>query len=168
MIIHQLPCAIRCDDDMNRKIIGVYASNDIPKKKYPLPYGLIVNTDPHHPPGKHWVAFYIDERGLLETFDSYGIPPSLYSPLMERFMNYFEEQLIKTKRLRGSETRVCGQYCILYLMWRCKGYSMKDIINIFDRNFKMNDQFVYNFIDERCYCCMHTMSGFCQICVNKM
>ena len=83
-------------------------------------------------------------------------------------MYYFEEQLIKTKRIWSSETRVCGQYCILYLMWRCKGYSMKDIINIFDRDFKVNDQFVYNFIDERIYCCMHTMSGFCQTCVNKM
>lgn len=65
MITHQLQCAIRCDGDMNRKIIGVYAANDIPKKKYPLPYGLIVNTDPHYIPGKHWVALYIDERGLL-------------------------------------------------------------------------------------------------------
>lgn len=53
-------------------------------------------------------------------------------------------------------------------MCRCKGYSMKDIINIFDRDFKVNDQFVYNFIDERFYCCMHTMSGFCQTCENKM
>ena len=166
MIIHQLQCAIRCDDDMNRKIIGVYASNDIPKKKYPLPYGLIVNTDPHYLPGKHWVAFYIDERGLLETFDSYGIPSSLYSPFMERFMNTFEEQFIN--RDYRAQKRVCGQYCLLYLMCRCKGYSMKDIINIFDRDFKVNDQFVSNVIDERCYCCMHTMSGFCQTCVNKM
>jgi hypothetical protein len=59
---------------MNRKIIGVYATNDIPKKKYPLPYGLIVNTETHYIPGKHWVALYIDERGLLETLDSYGNP----------------------------------------------------------------------------------------------
>ena len=75
MIIHQLQCAIRCDDDMNRKIIGVYASNDIPKKKYPLPYGLIVNADPHYLPGKHWVAFYIDERGLPESLDPMEFHP---------------------------------------------------------------------------------------------
>lgn len=81
-------------------------------------------------------------------------------------MNTFEEQLIN--RDYRAQKRVCGQYCLLYLMCRCKGYSMKDIINIFDRDFKVNDQFVYNFIDERFYCCMHTISGFCQICVNKM
>ena len=108
---------------MNRKIIGVYASNDIPKKKYPLPYGLIVNADPHYLPFKHWVAFYIDERGLLETFDSYGIPPSLYSPLMERFMNYFEEQLIK-QRDYGAPKQECVDN-IVYCIW-CG--AVKDIL----------------------------------------
>jgi len=168
MNTHQLQCAIDCHVDMNKTIIGVYPANDIPKKQYLPPYGFIINTDPRQLPGKHWIAMYINERGVLEAFDSYGNLPSLYSPYIKRFMDTFKRRLINTKRIQGSETRVCGQYCLFYLLCRCKGYSMKEITDIFNEDFQINDQFVYNFIDERFHCCMYPMSGLCQTCVNKI
>lgn len=167
MNTHQLQRAIDCDSNMNGKICGVYAVDDIPEKYNTRLSGFIANTDPHTLPGRHWVAFFIDENGDLETFDSYGNSPSLYSENIKRYMNNFERNINNTKRLQSSETRVCGQYCLFYLMCRCKGYSLNDIIKVFSGDFRLNDQFVYNFIYERFSCCMYTTSRFCQSCVNQ-
>lgn len=169
MNTRQLQCAIDCDVEMKKTLIGVYAADNIPKKHHPMPYGFIVNTDPHQLPGKHWIACYI-KNNVLETFDSYGHSPGILSPFIKRYMNTFERTLNNTKRLQSSETRVCGQYCFFYLMCRCRGFSMKDITNLFTHDFMLNDQFVYNFIDERFHCCMHHMSEYYQICtcLNKI
>lgn len=168
MNTQQLMCSIRCDDDMNREILGVYASDKIPKNYNSLPYGFIANTDPHHLPGKHWVAFYVNEQGVLETFDSYGKAPGEYSPFFTRFMNTFERKLINRKQLQNYNTKVCGQYCLFFLMCRCRRYSMRDIMNIFSYNFEINDQFVNSFINERFYCCINPTTGFCQTCIKHM
>lgn len=168
MNTHQLQCAIDCDVKMNVKIIGTYSADNIPNKPHTLPFGFIVNTDPHNLPGQHWIAFYADEHGVLEAFDSFGISPSKYSPCMKQFMKTFNNVVVNNKRVQSLESNVCGQYCLFYLMCRCRGYFMSDVINIFSNDSTLNDQFVYRFIDDRFYCCMHSCSSFCQICKNKL
>lgn len=170
MNTHQLQCAIGCDVEMNRKIIGVYAADEKPQRNRQVPYGFIVNTDPLHLPGKHWIACYINKRNMLETFDSYGMQPNALSPFITSYMKTFQNSIMNTKRLQSSNTAVCGQYCLFYLMCRCRGYTQRDIMNIFSRNFKANDEFVYNFIEERFFCCIHPLSSIHQICtcINKI
>ena len=170
MNTYQLQCSIDCDVEMRRKIIGVFAADEIPRRFQSLPYGFIVNTDPQQLPGKHWIACYVNSNKILETFDSYGLSPGTLSPFIDHFMDTFERTLVSTKRLQSSDTNVCGQYCLFYLMCRCRGYSMKDITDLFSDNLKLNDQYVYNFVEERFYCCMRNVSGFCQICtcMNKI
>lgn len=170
MNTYQLQCVIDCDANMKRKIIGVYAADEIPKENHTLPYGFIVNTDPINLPGRHWIACFITDKNILETFDSYGNSPDMLSPFIKRYMKTFKQTHINTKKLQSSETTVCGQYCLFYLICRCRGYTMQEIINNFNNNYHTNDQFVYNFIDDRFDCCMHTFSGSPQICkcVNKM
>lgn len=170
MNTNQLYCAINCDKEMKSKIIGVYAADNIPRTLHTLPYGFIVNTDPHHLPGKHWIACFINENCILELFDSYGNLPEKLSPYIKQYVNSFERYLTNNKRLQSSDTRVCGQYCLHYFMSRCRGHSMKNIIDIFSDNFEQNDQFVYDFVEERYYCCMDTSKSVCQscICMNKI
>lgn len=166
MNTHQLKCAIKADTEM-KNVIGVYAADGLPKIKQ-LPCGLIVNTDPHQLPGKHWIAFYITKNGVLECFDSYGRSPSVYSSYIERYMKTFDKILVNTKQLQGLNTRVCGHYSLFYLMCRCRGFSMQEIIDIFTHDFIVNDQYVYDFINDRFYCCIYTVSGLCQRCINKI
>ena len=61
---------------------GVFARNKvptIPKRKY---ISYVVNTDPSHKPGEHWVAFFFTPSEVY-YFDPYGIPPARF----ERILN---------------------------------------------------------------------------------
>ena len=105
---------------MKRSILGVYSANNLPTLPSQRPIGFIANTDPAYYPGRHWVAFFIDTNDTLECFDSYGKPPEILSayfkPLMLRFKNIVRNK----KRVQSAETFVCGQYCLYYLMCRCR------------------------------------------------
>jgi hypothetical protein len=64
MNTRQLKCVIEADSEMKNIIIGVYAADELPGRQTSIPYGLIVNTDPHWSPGKHWIAFYITDHSV--------------------------------------------------------------------------------------------------------
>ena len=51
---------------------GVFAADDLPDR----PRLLVVNTDPAHRPGRHWVCIYVGDDRRGEYFDSLGQPPT--------------------------------------------------------------------------------------------
>ena len=55
--------------------IGVYAADQLPHFIHTFPAAIIINTDPSHKSGEHWVAIYIANTGHGEYMDSYGLPP---------------------------------------------------------------------------------------------
>lgn len=99
---------------------GVFAADQIPKK---LPGGMIVNTDESHLPGTHWVAIFIDKKGKLEFFDSYGLPP-----LVQHHINYLDKYKYNTQMLQSPTSALCGHYCMLYLDNKFRGISMKKFL----------------------------------------
>lgn len=52
---------------LGKKFKGVYSSDNAPKK----PGYYIVNLDPSHMPGSHWVALFRNNRGAY-VYDSFG------------------------------------------------------------------------------------------------
>lgn len=106
---------------MNSHILGAFHADHIPSH-LPLGTGIIVNTDPVRLPGRHWVAFFLNQRNTLECFDSFGRSPSTYLIYIGQFMKRFSN--INEKQLQSTETNVCGQYCLLFLMCRCRGLSI--------------------------------------------
>lgn len=162
MNTHQLQCAIENDSNMKYNVCGVYAADKTPQTLRTCK-GFIANTDPHQQLGKHWIAFFYD-NDTLECFDSYGRFPDVYSVYLRQFMRQFYKIKVNKKRLQSNDTAVCGQYCLFYLMCRTRGYSMDQIIDMFNSDHHLNDQFVYTFIDERFHCCMSNSSPTYQIC----
>ena len=76
----QLECCINCDPLLRQHVLGVFAADQLSQvvvSTYPC--GFIVNTDVQSQRGKHWCAFYVNESGETEFFDSYGYPPKEYS-----------------------------------------------------------------------------------------
>lgn len=43
-------------------------------------------------------------------------------------------------------TATCGQHCIYYIVWRCRGVYMKDILKKLDENYA--DEFVTGFVNS--------------------
>ena len=107
---------------------------------------FIVNTDTSDKPGSHWIVVFVKDCKISEYFDPLGKSPDGY------FSNYLSEQSksysYNTKRCQNYGTNICGQYCLFYCYFRARGYSMEDIVKMFDENdLVYNDQLVYFFYE---------------------
>ena len=72
----QLRWILSNDKVTSRNFKGVYALDEIEHiKQISFPSAYIFNLDPSYKPGVHRVAVYIDRKGLLEYFDSFGRSP---------------------------------------------------------------------------------------------
>ena len=136
----QSQCVIDCDHVMRHVVKGVFARDQLPTNIENYPYGFIVNTDTGNLPGRHWLAFYYTSEDISEFFDSYGHSPEHFP---------FESSL------QGRTSDVCGQYSLYYLLDRCRGVSMKTIVDQFGNNKEENDTFVHNFISNTFPYCFH-------------
>jgi hypothetical protein len=126
MFSSQINRALRADPNVSEYFLGVFSLDKLPSE-IDYPCAMVVNTDPSHEKGEHWVAFHFDENRYGEYFDSYGKWPD--DPILSKF-------LAKNGRiwcghsvqLQGFNTTVCGQYCIEFLTRKCAGETMADIV----------------------------------------
>ena len=117
--------------------VGVFAADRLPRK-HTKPAAFIANTDVSGGGGVHWVAFFIPERGKPEYFDSYGLDTFIEGHL-DFIARSKKTWLTNKKLLQGLRSKVCGQYCLVYLICRMRGYSMKQFQSLFTKNVKKND-----------------------------
>lgn len=137
---HTLEAVLRKDPHASAHFDGVFASDTLPHNTH-KPSLIIVNTDPITKPGAHWQAIYISCDGRGEHFCSYGLGP--YVPKIRNFMDrqckFWNKNTID---LQAFDSSVCGQYCVLYLLFKVHGYSMKEFVSCFSSDCNLNDQFV--------------------------
>lgn len=50
------------------------------------------------------------------------------------------------KKIQSDDSKMCGQYCIYYLMCRCRGMEMNDIVQPFTINYTNNDQYICDYV----------------------
>lgn len=134
---------------------GVFAIDKIPKLVKSKPSMYVINTDKSNQPGQHWLAVYFTSTGCAEFFDSYGRSPSNYTEI-RKFLKLNSKCMIhNTKQLQSSFTGVCGQYCCVFLLTRCKQKSMKHFIKLFNtqnriqNDIKIKQLFKKNFQQKR-------------------
>lgn len=146
--------------------VGVYAADKLPRK-FKKPAAFIANTDNHDKAGTHWIAFFIPKHGKPEYFDSYG----MYS-FIEGHLN-FMAQLSKTwlnnkLSLQSLTSKVCGQYCLVFLIIRMRGHSMKQFQKLFCKNCVLNDELVRSCIKSRFKnYCMRKCNAHGQLCCPR-
>ena len=118
--------------------IGVFARDQLPSK-INWPSSLIVNTDKINERGEHWLAIYFTSNKECCFFDSYGRGPELFR--LQYFVDHYSNSWEHNKtRLQSLDSSVCGQYCIYFIMMKCRGMQLDDIIGCFSENdFKFND-----------------------------
>ena len=141
---------LRTNSDTRHWFRGVYARNRLPTRNNKLyPSAFVVNTDRNDQPGEHWVAFYFDENGHGEYFDSYGFPP-----FHKEFISFLKSYSVKrstwthnTIALQCTTSKVCGHYCIMYVYFRCKGYTLSEFVSLFDTDVQSNDVLVKDLLE---------------------
>lgn len=97
----------------------------------------IINTDISTGPGKHWVCLFLSDE--TEYFDSLGLAPVEVKAFLD---NRLEPYVFSSQRLQGPNSDVCGDYCILYAYFRCRGWMLEDFIKLFTTNLDQNDRIV--------------------------
>lgn len=124
--------------DIKKYFRGVFPSDKLPQK-IKKPALLIANVDPSFKKGCHWVAFYIPKVGKPEYFDSIGRGPEQKDFI--KFLNKHGKSYIRSrKRLQGSYSTTCGNYCGVYLYFKAKRMSFNKFLNLFSsKNFQFND-----------------------------
>lgn len=112
--------------------IGVFPRDLI---RYP-PRGkcaFVFNTDPHTGRGQHWVAVYIDSKGVGHYFDSYGLPP-----MEKEFIHFLNTRckrwVYNDERLQDNGSKACGQFCLYFLIHMSYGWSMDDVVDCLINN----------------------------------
>lgn len=143
MNTHQIHHILSNEPTTRKSFRGVYASDRLPKNP-PKPAALVANLDPHNLGGSHWVAFYLPSKGPAEYYDSYGTLPI---PPFEKLLGHNYRRSIRT--LQSPFSTVCGQYCIFFILKRCNGQSMHDIISSFGEDVTENDFILNYYIKNR-------------------
>ena len=107
----------------------------------------IVNNDEKEKPGSHWVLVIFFKTQII-FFDSFAKHPSYYG--MDQKIYSIRRHLIVNKmRLQSHHTNVCGQYCIFFSYFLCRGESLENILKHFSRtNFLCNDEAVYKYVQK--------------------
>ena len=138
----QIDAILSSKCDLSTKYAGTFACDHLPRA-VDKPAALVVNTDPAHMPGTHWVCIYIEnDRG--EYFDSYGLPPT-----GDYFTNFLRNNCKKwiwnKKQLQSLDSTVCGQWCISFLTARGRGEGMEKFQQKFCENLEKNDSKISHF-----------------------
>jgi len=126
----ELERAIR-SDQTHQEFLGVFASDQLPHRIGHYPASLVVNTDPVHKPGTHWIAYYFDAKHHLDYFDSEGMPPHPNTPLSQFADRNADSLSYCDKPLQSIHSAVCGYYCIAFLSLRNRGYSLEQIVSFY-------------------------------------
>ena len=142
----QLECLLRKDPLAKTVLKKACAKNQLLHDDYPS--ANVINSHPSSKPGEHWIAEYFDKHGKGEYFDSYCLHSSVndFTAFMERNSKYW---VYNSKTVQSLFSRTCDHYCVYFILYRCRGCSMRDIVSHFSSDVTENDckidLFIYAF-----------------------
>jgi hypothetical protein len=92
-------------------------------------YAVVFNTHASHQPGEHWIA-YVRLNGRGRYFDSYGRPPDAYPDvaLALRDSRPPAGLVWNGQQLQGLTTTACGDYCVLFTLLACRGWTTRRFV----------------------------------------
>ena len=145
--------------EVRRAFRGVYPHNHLPTTttpvtKFRLPCTLIVNTDTHNLPGRHWISIYIDIQRHGEIFDSLMTPPSAH---VIRFMErYCQRWTMNHLIYQHPLSSYCGVYVLLHVLQRHAYDSLGSFCRShFTSSLTDNDHLMRDYYRKHLFPCLH-------------
>ena len=134
MDTRELDTILRSYAAMRETFLGVYALDHLPSsievRRHDRSF-LVCNCCPSTRSGRHWIAVFYD-RGCVEFFDSFGLPPSAYDARVVTFLDNLapttRDVVYSNVQLQAIESDACGHYCILYGVARSRGDTFRDVL----------------------------------------
>ena len=132
MDTRELDTILRANVDTCETFLGVYALDQLPSPSEVRQRSFLVcNCCPSTQSGQHWIAVFYD-RGQVEFFDSFGLPPNAYDARVVTFLANLatttDDVLYNNVQLQSIESDACGHYCVLYGVERSRGGTFRGIV----------------------------------------
>jgi hypothetical protein len=110
------------------------------------PSSMVVNLDPHHLKGSHWIAIFANgmKRDVI-YFDSLALP--INPRIEETFLRKFPKILTSPKPFQNPLSDLCGHYCITMIFLLSNGLLFPEFIH-FLNNSNNPDLLVSKFVNE--------------------
>ena len=137
MDTRQLDEILRCNEDTAGTFVGVYALDELAsvasvRIRQRDRWFLVCNCCPSSQRGRHWVAIFY-ERGEVEFFDSFGLPPIAYDQALLAFLHSLTTQrcdvTYNNVPLQAFDSDACGHYCVLYGAARSRGDTFWRVVS---------------------------------------
>ena len=126
---------------------GVVAKVCLPEIIDTYPTAIVCNTHDADQPGEHWIAMYVDTKRRGDYFDPYGMEPQYIE--FKNFMNeHCSEWVPNDRTLQSPMSTVCGQYCVAFVLLRCRNVSMHEFTRLFTTDLVANDCRVFDWIGD--------------------
>ena len=92
-------------------------------------YVAVFNTHASQQPGEHWIA-YARLNGSGRYFDSYGRPPDAYPDVAVALQDSRPPGGLvwNGQQLQGLTTTACGDYCLLFALLTCRGWTLRRFV----------------------------------------
>ena len=120
--------------------LGVFPANKIPNYMPPNSCAIINNKN-HYEMGEHWIALHMNRNDVLEFYDSYGMNANFYK--LTRKLPRHRRILYNKRHLQHLLSTVCGYYCLHFLYYKTRGYTLSYVNRNFCRDQNSNDNYVY-------------------------
>ena len=132
-----------------KKFIGVFALDKLPKRKINTPASLIINTDVSKKNGEHWVALVI-VKNQAYYFDSFGL--QIIDKEILRFLSTMKckEVTYSKKCIQSINSNKCGLFCILFVKLVKDKKQYESFLDMFLENqLRLNDHLVLEYLNYK-------------------
>lgn len=128
--------------------IGAFAYDQLPPNST-NDFSLVLNTDPSHLPGEHWLAI-VKNQTLIYFIDSYGrhyTDSSFETPFIKTVEKLIGQNKVVYNKmwLQQLTSNVCGDYCVYFIRELSKN-SFKKCLAVFSDDLRKNDKHVLNYV----------------------
>ena len=77
------------------------------------------------------MTIYLPDTGPVKFFDSLGKPPKYYHRFFQTFLISFDTCYLWNKvAYQSPDSILCGEYCLFFGYYRCRGMSIRNILKI--------------------------------------
>ena len=136
------------NDELSSKLFGgVIAADQMKRVENNDGKLYVINSDPSSEPGQHWMVLNNSSvDNYISFFDSLGNSPKKYGTYFKSFLE-LNNYKYNSRRLQG-ESRTCAHFCLYYIFYTVRGYTMQSIVNSFTLDIGCNDIIVLNFVNR--------------------
>ena len=126
--------------------VGVFAADKI-IERWHKPCAFIFTPDDSSKRSQHWVSVYVAKNSNAYYLDSYGLAPCIpnHVRVLRKNCRHVRWDIMQ---LQSDESKVCGQFCVMFLFCMSNGKTVNEFLNKFTTNTLQNDRIVEKFVEK--------------------